>query len=280
MTSSPWYWLSQNPEHLRVAATALLLGVVIAAERLWPRRPVLRRSRWLTNLALLIAAGAMLSLIPLAAVGVAAWAGLHHLGLFNLLAMPRWIEIPLSVIALDAAMYWQHRSMHGPAWLWRLHRVHHSDVEFDATTALRFHPFELLASSVWKWAAVLLLGASPAAVLVFEAATGIYSLFIHSNVRLPSRLDAIWRRVFVTPDLHRVHHSVDFDEGNRNFGTILSCWDHWFASHCVQPAAGHEAMQIGVAEFRDPHSQTVLALLKQPWRGEPPARSNTPDGVR
>lgn len=261
-----WHALIDDPQHLRLLATALVLGLVIAAETLWPRRTALRGRRWPVNFMLLIAAGVMLAVIPVAAVGLAAWARVHHIGLFNLLAIPAWLEIPLSVIALDCAMYWQHRSMHGPMWLWRLHRVHHSDVEFDATTALRFHPLEMLATSSWKWLAVLLLGASPVAVLVFGVMTGMYSLFIHSNLQLPAPIDALWRWVFVTPDLHRVHHSVDFVEGNRNFGTILSCWDRWFDSHCDEPRDGHAAMQIGLPSFRDAQSQTLLSLLMQPVR--------------
>ncbi|NKF24214.1 sterol desaturase family protein [Solimonas marina] len=271
MVDRVWQFFAFNPQHLRLLATAAILGLVFAAEALWPRRAALRGRRWPINFALLIAAGLMLSLIPVAAVGVASWAHAHGLGLFNVLHVPAWLETAVAIIVLDASMYWQHRSMHGPAWLWRLHRVHHSDVEFDATTALRFHPLEMLATSVWKWATVLLLGASPLAVVLFEAITGMYSLFIHSNLHVPAAIDRVWRRVFVTPDLHRIHHSVDFDEGNRNFGTIFSCWDRWFASHCAQPRDGHDDMQIGLPEFRAARDQSLTALLLQPLRtAEPP----------
>jgi sterol desaturase/sphingolipid hydroxylase (fatty acid hydroxylase superfamily) len=222
-----------------------------------------------------------LTLWPLAAVGLAAWAQAHGYGLFNQLHLPAAVEVTASILLLDGVMYWQHRSMHGPAWLWKMHRVHHSDLDFDATTALRFHPLELLATMAWKYAAVLVLGVSPLAALLFEAITGMYSLFIHSNLRLPSAVDRIWRRGLVTPDLHRIHHSSEFDESNRNFGTILSCWDRWFASHREQPRATHEQMQIGLSDFRDVASQSLPALLVQPLRrSQAPLSPRTGSGDR
>lgn len=261
-----WFWhqLNRDPQSARIALTALALGVVMALEALWPRRTARRRQRWFVNVALVVIAGLVLSVLPVAAIGVAAWAQARGIGLFAIMPVPTAVAVGISVIALDAAMYWQHRCMHGPGWLWRLHRVHHSDLEFDATTALRFHPAELLAVWGWKLGAIVLLGAPPLAVLIFEAATGIYSLFIHSNLRLPERWDRRLRMLLVTPDLHRVHHSVRMDEGNRNFGTILAIWDRCFASHCAQPCEGHDGMQIGLSEFRDVRAQSLRALLWQP----------------
>lgn len=255
-----------DPQLVRLGATALALGALLTAEALWPRRRPRRGRRWLQNLALLACAGLVLAALPVASIGVAAWARTHDLGLFALLPLPAALQLGLSLVALDLAMYWQHRAMHGPAWLWRLHRVHHSDIEFDATTALRFHPAELLAATLWKWAAIVLLGAPPLGVLAFEAVTGIAALLVHANLRLPARLDRALRVLFVTPDLHRVHHSVEFDEGNRNFGTIFSAWDRLFGSHCAQPRGGHEQMPIGLPEFREPDAQGLRALLLQPLR--------------
>ncbi|NGY06742.1 sterol desaturase family protein [Solimonas terrae] len=262
-----WHSLKQDPQQARMLLTALALGVAMALEALWPRRVAQRRRRWLVNVVLVLLAGLLLSVLPIAAIGVAAWAQAHRLGLLAILSLPPPAAIVVAVIALDAAMYWQHRCMHGPDWLWRLHRVHHSDLEFDVTTALRFHPAELLAAWTWKLAAIVLLGASPLAVLVFETLTGIYSLFIHSNLHLPERWDRRLRMLLVTPDLHRVHHSVRIDEGNRNFGTILTLWDRVFASHCGRPLDGHDGMQLGLPVFRDADAQSLPALLWQPLRG-------------
>ncbi|WP_028080318.1 sterol desaturase family protein [Solimonas soli] len=255
-----------DPQWLRLAATALALGILLAGEAPWPRRAARRRQRWAANIALLMFSALLLALLPVASLGVAAWAQAHGLGLLSAWRPPRGAEIALSVVALDLAMYWNHRLMHGPDWLWRLHRVHHSDVEFDATTALRFHPFELLAALLWKWAAIVLLGASPLAVLVYESIAGVYALFVHANLHLPARLDRALRPLFVTPDLHRVHHSTAFDEGNCNFGTIFSCWDRCFRSHRAQPRQPHAAMPIGLDHFRDAEAQRLRAMLVQPWR--------------
>ncbi|MGH8445653.1 MAG: sterol desaturase family protein [Solimonas sp.] len=255
-----------DPQYARLGGTALALGALMSAEALWPRRAALRGRRWLGNIALLLWSGLVLAALPIASIGVAAWAQAHHVGLFSWLAPSRAVEIALTVIALDMAMYWQHRSMHGPAWLWRLHRVHHSDVEFDTTTALRFHPAELLAATAWKWGAIVLLGASPVAVLVYETVTGVFALFVHANLRLPARLDRWLRPVFVTPDLHRIHHSTAFDEGNCNFATIFSVWDRGFGSHRAQPREAHTDMPIGLDRFRDEREQRLRELLMQPLR--------------
>jgi sterol desaturase/sphingolipid hydroxylase (fatty acid hydroxylase superfamily) len=255
-----------DPQFARLGGTALALGALLSAEACWPRRVARRGRRWAGNIALLLFSGVVLAALPVASIGVAAWAQRHHLGLFAWWMPPRIVEIVLTVVALDLAMYWNHRVMHGPDWLWRLHRVHHSDVEFDATTALRFHPAELLAAIAWKWAAIVLLGASPLAVLVFESVTGVFALFVHANLCLPAALDRMLRPVLVTPDLHRVHHSVAFDEGNCNFGTIFSCWDRMFGSHRAQPRDGHETMAIGLDHFRDADAQRLRAMLVQPLR--------------
>lgn len=275
-----WHELKRDPQSVRIALTAVVLGMVMALEVLWPRRAAQRRQRWLVNGALVLIAGVVLSLLPIAAIGVAAWAQKHGIGLLAIVPMPAAGAIAISIVALDAAMYWQHRVMHGPDWLWRLHRVHHSDVEFDTTTALRFHPGELFAVWCWKLAAIVVLGASPAAVLIFELLNGVYALFIHSNLRLPSTVDRHLRHVLVTPDLHRIHHSVHADEGNRNFGTILSVWDRCFASHCAAPREGHDRMQIGLLDFRGARTQSLPALLWQPLARAAVRRSGEPEAGR
>lgn len=256
---------------LRFAAFAGVLALLLALETLAPRRggERLRRMRWSANLPM-VAAGALLVrlLLPLGAVGAALWAQRQGVGLFNRLPLP--LAGLWSFLALDALIYWQHRLFHRFPLLWRIHRMHHSDIEFDATTALRFHPLEILVSMLIKMAAVLALGAPPLAVIVFEIALNAAAMFNHANLALPLPLDRILRRLVVTPDMHRVHHSVERREYDSNFGFNLSWWDRLFGSYTAQPAAGHHAMRIGLPEFREMREQGLLALLMQPIKGTHP----------
>lgn len=253
---------------LRLGIFAGVLLLLLLLERLRPRRPVqLRRRRWMANIGMvMLDTLALRLLLPAGALGAAWLAQQQGSGLFNQLALPYWLEAGLAFLALDCLIYWQHRLFHAIPLLWRLHRVHHSDIEFDATTALRFHPVEILLSMTIKMVAVAALGAPVAAVLVFEIALNATAMFNHSNLRLPPALDRVLRRVLVTPDMHRVHHSVLREEHNRNFGFNLPWWDHLFGSYTAQPAAGHEQMQIGLPQFRDPAEQRLLRLLAQPVR--------------
>ena len=276
-----------------IAAEPLIrLGVfcgVFVAVALWealaPRRGAAfaRRDRWPHNLALLVLDVGLLRLAaPGAAIAVAVAVEAHGWGLVNALVVPSWLAIPLAVLLLDLAIYFQHVTFHAVPALWRLHRVHHSDLDFDVTTGTRFHPIEILISTLIKMAAVAAVGAPPVAVLVFEVLLNATAMFNHANGRLPAALDRWVRLVLVTPDMHRVHHSIAYDETNSNFGFNLPWWDRLFGTYRARPAAGHEAMTIGVDAFRTRADLRLDRLLAQPFRDTPGgyAINARPDPVR
>ena len=255
--------------YLRLSITVVLLLALLAAERGWPRRDVepQRWLRWTANISMVVIASLLVRLLLGAgAVGAAYWAGARGWGLLPWLGLPPWLAFLSSLLLLDLLIYGQHRVFHHVPALWRLHRVHHSDTEFDATTALRFHPAEILLSMLIKILAVLVLGAPAAAVLAFEVILNATAMFNHANLRLPARLDRALRWVLVTPDMHRVHHSVHVEETNSNYGFNLPWWDRLFGSYRAQPRDGHTAMQIGLHELRQRQDQALVALLRQPLR--------------
>ncbi len=255
-----------------IAFTSTLLALA-AAEALWARRNVLRGERWFINFSLAVINTTLLRLaFPVLAVGWAMQIEARGWGLLQALVMPAWLKLLLAVVLLDMAIYWQHRVFHMAPWLWRLHRLHHSDVDFDLTTGLRFHPGEILISMLVKFAVITLLGTPALAVLIFEIILSSSSLFEHANLRLPRLLDARLRWLIVTPDMHRVHHSVIPRETNSNFGFNFSIWDRVFGSYHAQPRDGHLGMRIGLEQFRDPLTQRLDKLLMQPLAsdGNPP----------
>jgi len=207
-------------------------------------------------------------LLPITAVGLALIAEAHGIGLFNMIALPTWASIVLSVMLLDLAIYLQHVLFHAVPALWRLHRMHHADLEFDVTTGLRFHPIEILLSTGIKLVVVAALGTPAAAVLIFEVLLNATSMFNHSNIRVPAQIDRILRWFVVTPDMHRVHHSILRRETNSNFGFNLPWWDRLLGTYRAQPAAGHEAMTIGIEQFREPRELALDRMLLQPFRGD------------
>ncbi|MBI1913676.1 MAG: sterol desaturase family protein [Planctomycetes bacterium] len=207
-------------------------------------------------------------LIPLGAVGMALVAQERGWGLFNNVRWPDWLVGGLSVVALDLAIYLQHVLFHAVPLLWRLHMVHHADLDFDTTTGVRFHPVEILLSMGIKMGTVLLLGPPALAVLLFEVLLNGTSLFNHGNVRLPAWLDRVLRLVVVTPEMHRVHHSVLPRETNSNFGFNLPWWDYFFGTYRAQPAAGHEDMTIGLEQFRDERVERLDQMLLLPFLGQ------------
>jgi len=206
---------------------------------------------------------------PVAAVGVAEYAQLSQWGLFNEVGAHPVVALVVSVIVLDMAIYLQHVMFHAVPLLWRLHRVHHADLDFDVTTGARFHPVEILLSMLIKFAVIVLLGPPLAAVVIFEVLLNAMAMFNHSNVQLPLVLDGVLRRVIVTPDMHRVHHSHLANETNSNFGFNLSVWDRLFGTYLAQPAAGHAGMVIGIDTFRDPAQCVKLSgILLMPFTGK------------
>jgi sterol desaturase/sphingolipid hydroxylase (fatty acid hydroxylase superfamily) len=250
----------------------LLLMVLWEVLALRRSQAVGRLLRWPNNLGLVALDTIIVRLpFPLAAVGMAFFAQTQGWGLFNLVHLPALLAILAAVLLLDLTIYGQHMMLHAVPWLWRLHRMHHADLEFDVTTGLRFHPGEIVLSMLIKLAAVLVLGAPPVAVLVFEVVLNATSMFNHGNVRLPSRLDRVLRFVVVTPERHRVHHSIDPRETDSSFGFNLPWWDRLFGTYRAQPALGHARMVIGIDQFRASRELWLHRMLIQPLRG--PSRS-------
>ena len=256
------------------------LGVLVLMalwETLAPRRPraVGRLLRWPNNLGLVVLNTVAVRLVfPLAGVGMALFAHAHGWGLFNLIALPAWFAIPVAVLLLDLTIYAQHVVVHAVPVLWRLHRMHHADLEFDVTTGLRFHPAEILLSMLIKLAAIAILGAAPVAVLVFEVVLNVTAMFNHANVRLSTGLDRVLRLAVVTPDMHRVHHSIVRRETDSNFGFNVPWWDRLFGTYRAEPDAGHDRMTIGIDRFRDVRELWIDRMLWQPFRGDAPNPAN------
>jgi sterol desaturase/sphingolipid hydroxylase (fatty acid hydroxylase superfamily) len=260
------FLLSHEPA-VRLGAFLAVFGIIAAWELAAPRRS-LRESkalRWTHNLALTVLNSVLVrAVLPVAAVGVAAFAAERGMGLFNLVRVPQPLTILLSVVALDLVIYLQHLMFHAVPLLWRLHRVHHADLDFDVTTGARFHPIEIGLSMLIKFSIILALGPPAVAVLVFEILLNASSMFNHGNVRMPVAIDRILRRVLVTPDMHRVHHSIDPRETTSNFGFSLPWWDRLFGTYRAEPRDGHEAMTIGIDRFRSPRELWLDRMLLQP----------------
>jgi len=241
-------------------------------EALAPRRAltVSKAVRWANNLGLVFFNSFLLRLIlPAAAVGMAAFAREQGWGIFNYYEVAPVIAVVVSVVAMDFVIYLQHVMVHAVPALWRLHRVHHADLDFDVTTGARFHPLEIILSMLIKLATIAVLGPPVLAVMIFEVLLNATAMFNHSNVRLPLGIDRLLRWIVVTPDMHRVHHSVDDDEANSNFGFNLPWWDRLFGTYRDQPRAGHEGMTIGIHTYRDPKLVSWLnGMLWLPFIGK------------
>jgi sterol desaturase/sphingolipid hydroxylase (fatty acid hydroxylase superfamily) len=256
---------------IRVGAAAAVFAAMAVWEWRAPRRQLTagRAPRWPGNLGILaIDILAVRLLVPLTAVGVALVAANKGWGLFNALGLPYWAAVVAGVIALDLTIYLQHVVFHFVPVLWRLHRMHHADVDIDVSTGLRFHPIEILLSLAIKIAAVAALGVPAAAVLVFEVLLNATSMFNHSNVRLPPKLDRVARWVVVTPQMHQVHHSIERAETDSNFGFNLPWWDRLFGTYREKPAAGEDGMVIGLPIFRGLSELRLTRLLTQPFRSD------------
>ena len=272
--------LLSNEPIIRLGAFVAILATMAVWELLAPRRrmDLPRLLRWSNNIGLVVLDSLVLRLgFPILAGGMAVLAAQHGWGLFNWLALPGWAGFIVGFLLLDLAIYAQHATFHAVPWLWRLHRMHHADQDFDLTTGLRFHPGEIILSMAIKLGLVLALGLSPVTVLVFEVVLNASAIFNHANVKLPAALDRALRLIIVTPDMHRLHHSVNPLETHSNFGFNLPWWDWIFRTYRAQPIAGHDAMTIGLPQFRTARDQWIDRMLLQPFIT--PAAVSPPPGA-
>ncbi len=252
---------------------SVFLGILLAMA-LWEvaaprrRREIPRLLRWTNNLGVVVIDTLLVRLtFPIVAVGLALLAEERGWGLFNIFEVPGWIAVIVAILALDLAIYLQHVMFHAVPALWRLHRMHHADLEFDVTTGLRFHPVEILLSMGIKLAVVAALGPPAVAVLIFEVLLNGTAMFNHSNIRIPLAVDRVLRWFVVTPDMHRVHHSIHPSETNSNFGFNVPWWDRLLGTYKAQPRDGHEAMTIGIEQFRTRRDLWLDRMLIQPVKG-------------
>jgi sterol desaturase/sphingolipid hydroxylase (fatty acid hydroxylase superfamily) len=254
---------------IRLGFALGIFALMVSWEILSPRRkqPPDCKHRWTINLGLavfnmLIVRITVGGLVYISAVH----ASEHSIGLLNLVAIPSWLAIVVSVLCLDFAIYCQHILAHRWVWLWRLHQVHHSDLAFDASTAVRFHPLEIIISLLYKTLCIYLIGANPTAVLLFEILLNGAATFNHGNVNLPASLDKIIRTLLVTPDMHRIHHSTNPKEFNSNYGFCLSCWDKGCNTYTAEPKQPQTTMDIGLKPYREPQALSFIALLLLPFK--------------
>ena len=263
--------LLQNETVIRLTAFFGVLAVVALAEIILPRRRLTasKLRRWASNLGIVFLNSLIVRLLlPATAAGFAVFAAQRGWGVFNALEAPAWLGIIASVVFLDFAIYLQHVMFHAVPALWRLHRMHHADLDFDVTTGARFHPIEILLSMLIKFADIAVIGAPAAAVIIFEVLLNATAMFNHGNFRLPAGLDRVLRLFVVTPDMHRVHHSIEDHETNSNFGFNLPLWDRLFGTYKDQPDAGHAAMTIGIRDYREPKLVSDLpGMLILPFLG-------------
>lgn len=261
--------------HEKTIRISFFFGILIIMA-LWeviaPRRSltVSKTVRWTNNLGLVFFNSFLLRvLFPAAAVGMAAFATDHSWGIFNYYDLTSWLVIVASIIVMDFMIYLQHVMVHAIPTLWRLHRMHHADLDFDVTTGARFHPLEIILSMLIKFATIVVLGPPVIAVVIFEIVLSATAMFNHSNARLPLRMDRLLRWIVVTPDMHRVHHSIEDDEANSNFGFSLPWWDHLFGTYRDQPRGGHEGMTIGIRKYRDPEQVCWFpGMMMIPFKGK------------
>lgn len=245
---------------------------VFALLALWeissPRRELLhlRRFRWFSNFGLIVISSFLVRFIlPTAAVGFALHAEQDQMGLLNHYDMPDLMQIIIAFVLMDLAIYFQHALFHALPIFWRFHRVHHSDLDCDVTTGLRFHPIEIILSILFKFIVIIAIGAPVLAVVIFEVVLNAASMFSHSNIRIPLVVEPLIRWLIVTPDMHRIHHSINENETNSNFGFFISAWDRLFGTYIDQPKEGHQNMKIGLQHFREPKWQNLRWLIYLPF---------------
>lgn len=260
--------MTDNIAQYGLALSMLLFALLVMLETLFPRktRSMPRGKRWLTNVTIVIVDSVALRLMgPIAAIAAASYAAQNDIGLFNWTSLPGWLEFMLALIVLDLAIYAQHVITHKIPLLWALHKVHHADRDIDVTTAVRFHPVEIILSMLYKCVLVFLIGPSVFAVFTFALLLNLFAMFNHANLRLPLSVDRILRLFVVTPDMHRVHHSTVKKETDSNFGFSIALWDRLFGTYAAQPAAGHDNVVIGLDEYQSDHPSELWWSLALPF---------------
>ena len=277
--------IGQSDGVIRLAVFFAVFVLMALLELALPKRQLIvsKHKRWLTNLGISITDSLVLRLmaqlaVPVAAVAAAFYAQTHGIGLLNHVAWPQWVKVVVALLALDLAIWAQHLASHKVPLFWRLHQVHHADRDIDVTTAVRFHPVEIALSMLWKIVVVVPLGASPLAVFLFEVILNACAMFNHANIALPAWLDRILRLFVVTPDMHRVHHSVIRREHDSNYGFNLSLWDRLFCTYTAQPEAGHLGMTIGLNPYQSEAPTRFGWSLLLPFRTQA-ARADRKDNA-
>jgi len=262
----------QYEKEVRLGFFFGMLLIIGLWELIAPRRAltVSKLVRWANNLGLVFFNSFIVRLLfPMAAIGVASLAQENGWGLLNHVELPLWLSIVIAIVVMDLVIYLQHVMVHAIPVLWRLHRVHHADPDYDVTTGARFHTLEIILSMGIKFGTIVLLGPAVVAVIMFEVILNATAMFNHGNIGLPKSIDKVLRFVLVTPDMHRVHHSIEDDETNSNFGFSLTWWDHLFGTYRDQPRAGHENMTIGIRQFTEVKDVSwISGMLSLPFRGK------------
>jgi len=258
----------QYESYIRLGSFLGIFALLTAWEISSPKRELLqlRRFRWFGNIGLIVISSVLIRfLIPTAAVGVALHVEQDQVGFLNHYDMPFFVQFFIAFVLMDLAIYFQHVIFHALPMFWRFHRVHHSDLDCDITTGIRFHPFEMIISILFKFLVIISIGAPVLAVVVFEVVLNAASMFTHSNIKIPQSIERMVRLILVTPDMHRIHHSINENETNSNFGFFISTWDRIFGTYIKEPALGHENMQIGLQGFREPKWQNLRWLIYLPF---------------
>jgi len=258
-----------NESLIRISVFLGVFLIMACLEALKPRRSPSfeRKKRWFANFGILILSAVLARLIlPWVPISIALFAEENMLGLFNYIDFSSITSVILGIFILDLLIYLQHVVMHKLPILWRLHRLHHADLDYDVTTGIRFHPIEIILSLLYKMVIILVLGLDPVSVVIFEVILNGMAMFNHANYKLPDRLDRVLRLFVITPDVHRIHHSSIEDETNSNYGFNICWWDRLFGTYRAQPKLGHEQMEIGLSYFRDPTQLKLSKMLVQPFK--------------
>lgn len=263
-------WVALNDVFIRLIFFFSIFALIVIWEIFRPRKDLneSKSIRWISNLSLVALNSLIVRiLLPVTSIGVAVLAHTEQWGLLNLIELPGWLAVIIAVVLMDFAIYLQHLLMHAAPFLWRLHQVHHADLDVDVTTGLRFHPLEILISMLFKFVVIAALGVPVVAVVIFEVLLNASSMFNHGNIFIPSQMDRALRHVLVTPDMHRLHHSVNPRWRNRNFGFCLTWWDRIFGTYLTQPFDVHDDIKLGLkTEDQSKTSIRLIGMLLMPFK--------------